>query len=144
MMVDLANHNLSGRAAEDRMRSLLDRYSMAWQNGNWQAMLDCYHDDFTLNYFGSNALSGRHPGKGRAVSILREFTRRTRRELVSVLAVMPGPILGALAVREKLIDGDASREIDRILVYSAHEGRLRECWVYDQDQIMIDHIVGRS
>jgi ketosteroid isomerase-like protein len=129
-------------SAEDRMRALLGRYCDAWRGGDWQSMLDCYHDEFTLNYFGSNALSGRHAGKIRAVAILREFTRRTRRVLVSVQAIMAGPVLGALSVREKLAGGASSREVTRIMVYSAQEGRLKECWVYDEDQAFIDHIVG--
>ena len=41
----------------------VSRYAAAWLAGDRQVMLGCYHEDFTLHYFGRNPLAGVHRGK---------------------------------------------------------------------------------
>ena len=33
-------------------------------------------------------------------------------------------------------------EIERLLVYAVRDGLLWECWVYDQDQALVDAFLG--
>ena len=127
---------------EAEIRSAIDRYAAAWLRGDLAALVGCYHDDFTLNYFGSNALSGRHVGKPAALATLADFSRRTNRTLRAVVATMAGPERGSVVAREVLGVGDAAVEVERVLVYTVRDGRLAECWVYDQDQALVDRLIG--
>jgi len=135
---------LSGqaRAAHGDVRPVLERYAAAWTRGDLKGIADCYHERFTLHYFGNNALSGEHVGKARALDVLRQFSVRTRRKLLVISAVLAGPERGALIARERLMKGDQPVEVERLLVYRVDDGLLAECWIYDQDQRLIDAIVG--
>ena len=66
---------------ESEIRAVIERYAVAWRDADLPNVLDCYHDDIVLHWFGANALSGDHAGKGAAVAALGEFTRRTRRNV---------------------------------------------------------------
>lgn len=127
---------------EDRVRSVLEAYAAAWQSGDMAAIVARYHDDFTLHYAGANALSGVHAGKMAALAVLADFSRRTGRKLLEIVDVMAGPHRGAIIARERLGQGDAAVEVERVLVYTIADDLLRECWVYDADQTLIDRLVG--
>ncbi|WP_332819236.1 nuclear transport factor 2 family protein [Sphingopyxis sp.] len=127
---------------EDRVRSVLEAYAAAWQSGDMAAIVARYHDDFTLHYAGANALSGVHAGKMAALAVLADFSRRTGRKLLEIVDVMAGPHRGAVIARERLGQGDAAVEVERVLVYTIADDLLRECWVYDADQTLIDRLVG--
>jgi uncharacterized protein len=124
---------------EAESRAAIERYTAAWSSGNLEAITACYHPDFTLHYFGRSALSGDHVGKAAALKTLAEFSRRTRRQLVSIVATMAGAGRAAIVVREAM--GVKRVEVERLLVYTIEDGLLRECWVYDQDQRLIDELV---
>lgn len=127
---------------EDQVREAVERYAAAWASGDLAATVACYHDDFTLHYFGRNALSGEHRGKPAALTALGEFSRRSRRRLVSIVTTLAGPERGAVIAREQLLREDQPVEVERVLVYAIQDGLLRECWVFDRDQALIDAIVG--
>lgn len=131
-------------AAEAEVRATIVRYAEAWLKGDRAAMVDCYHDGFTLHYFGSNALSGDHAGKAASLATLAEFGRRTSRKLKAVVATLAGSERGGLIVREMLGAGAAAVEVERLFIYAVHGGRLSECWVYDADQALIDRLIGKS
>jgi hypothetical protein len=67
-----------------------------------------------------------------------EFTRRTARRLAGIVDVTAGPARAVVIVREAITVGDVEHEIERALVYRVEAGLLAECWVYDQDQRLID------
>jgi ketosteroid isomerase-like protein len=114
------------------------RYAGAWLAGDRTALAACYHEDFTLHYFGRNPLAGDHSGKMASLAILAEVTRRTNRKLLGIIDIMAGPERGALLVRERFErDGNAA-EFERLLVYAVRDGLLWECWVWDQDQAAVD------
>ena len=69
-------------AVEARTRQAIDAYARAWEKGDVPALLACYPADFTLNWFGRNALAGRHAGKAAAVEAQGEMRRRTGRQLL--------------------------------------------------------------
>lgn len=138
---------MNARAAaggEDRIRSVLNAYAAAWQSGDLAAIAAHYHDDFTLHYAGAHALSGVHSGKMAALTALGDFSRRTGRRLLEIVDVMAGPHRGAMIARERLGQGDAAVEVERLLVYTVADDLLRECWVYDADQALIDRLVGSA
>ncbi|MBR1197631.1 nuclear transport factor 2 family protein [Bradyrhizobium sp. AUGA SZCCT0240] len=126
------------QAAIERTRQAVTRYASAWLAGDRAALAACYHDDFTLHYFGRNPLAGDHRGKMAALSILAEVTRRTSRKLLGIVDIMAGPERGALLVRERFERDGKAAEFERLLVYAVRDGLLGECWVWDQDQAVID------
>jgi ketosteroid isomerase-like protein len=124
--------------AGEPSRRPVSRYAAAWLAGDRQAMLASYHDDFTLHYFGRNPLAGVHRGKPAALAILAEVTRRTNRKLLGIVDIMAGPGRGALLVREIFQRDGNTAEVERLLVYSVRDELLWQCWVYDQDQTLVD------
>lgn len=105
-----------------------------------EQLVASYHPDFTLHYFGHNPLAGVHRGKSDALAMLREFGLRTERSLISIVSVMAGRERGALLVRERL-GREATVEVERLLIYTVEDGLLRESWIYDQDQRLIDRLL---
>ena len=120
------------------IRRAVSGYAAAWLAGDRETMLASYHDDFTLHYFGRNPLAGIHRGKPAALAILAEVTRRSNRKLSGIVDVMAGPERGALLVREIFQRDGKTAEVERLLVYSVRDELLWQCWVYDQDQALVD------
>lgn len=124
------------------IRDAVERYAKAWAAGDMAGIMACYDEDFTLHYGGANALSGDHLGKAAALATLAEFSKRTGRRLVRIVDVMAGDERGVVIAREALGPDDARVEVERVLVYRVKAGLFAECWVYDQDQALIDRLVG--
>jgi ketosteroid isomerase-like protein len=120
------------------IRRAVAGYAAAWLAGDRKTMLASYHDDFTLHYFGRNPLAGIHRGKPAALAILAEVTRRSNRKLSGIVDVMAGPERGALLVREIFRRDGKTAEAERLLVYAVRDELLWQCWVYDQDQALVD------
>jgi ketosteroid isomerase-like protein len=91
------------------VRRAVSRYATAWMASDRQAMGACYHDDFTLHYFGRNPLTGVHRGKAAALTTLGEVTRRTNRKLAVIVDMMIGAERGSLLVREIFSATEMSR-----------------------------------
>lgn len=127
--------------SEMAVRAALQRYAEAWQAGRFQALRDCYHEGFTLHYFGNNPLAGVHRGKAVALEVLAEVSRRTNRKLVAIVDVMAGPGRGAILVRERFQKDELVAELERLLVYTVKDDLLAECWVYDSDQALVDRFL---
>lgn len=119
---------------------VLRRYADAWTAGDLTAVLDAYHPDFTLHYFGASPLAGTHEGRDAALKVLSEATARTNRVLVEVVDVLGGADLGALVVLERLGPDDDAREVRRVLLYRTQHDKLLECWLYDEDQAFVDRL----
>jgi uncharacterized protein len=130
----------SADAATAAVRSVIERYADAWQRRD-PAAFALYHPQFTIHWFGRNPLSGSHTGKEQVVRALTELARRTHRELVKVVATLAGPERGAIIARERFGTGAARVEIDRVLIFTIADDRLRECWVYDADPDLVDRYV---
>jgi hypothetical protein len=114
------------------------RYVDAWLAGDFPAMMATYADGFVLHWFGDNPFAKSYRGKAEAIPALMEFTRRTARRLAGIVDVTAGPARAVVIVREAITVGDVEHEIERALVYRVEAGLLAECWVYDQDQRLID------
>jgi hypothetical protein len=124
------------------IRETVERYARAWAAGDMAAIVACYGEGFTLHYGGANALSGTHAGKARALATLAEFSKRTGRKLVRIIDLMAGDERGVVIAREALGPEGARVEVERVLVYRVEAGLFAECWVHDQDQALIDRLVG--
>ena len=121
---------------EDTVR----RYAEAWRRNDIAAVFDLYHDDFVLHYFGRSPLAGDHVGKEAAIAVLVEATQRSGRQLDEIEDVLAGATFGAIVAREGVGRGDDLRVVRRVFLYQVRDGKLAECWLYDEDQRAIDDL----
>jgi ketosteroid isomerase-like protein len=127
---------------EAQTRKAIETYARAWEKGDIPALLNCYHPDFTLNYFGRNALAGRHRGKAASLRVLGEMRQRTDRKLKAISSLLVGGDKAAMITRESLTTKGQSVEVERLYIYTVAGDQLLECWVYDQDQRQLDELIG--
>lgn len=123
-------------AASDETRATLRAYAEAWLAADVEKVLGAYHDDIVLHYMGESPLAGTHSGKDAVFAVLGQASYRSSRKLVEVEDVLVGENLGALLAIEDL--GDPPRRVRRVLLYRVEDAKLRECWLYDEDQRFID------
>lgn len=133
---------MSMSAAENL--KVIEAYAAAWRAGDVAALVGLYHDDFTLHYGGANRLSGAHVGKAAALTALGEVTRATGRKLIEIVDVMAGAARAMIVARERFAANGEGVELERVLVYRIADGQLRECWVFDAEQAVVDRFVGGS
>lgn len=124
--------------ADDETQRVLQAYSAAWLGGDIDTVLASYHDDIELHYMGRSPLAGSHVGRDAAFVALGQASLRTSRRLIAVEDVLVGKSLGALIAIEDL--GDPPRRVRRVLLYRVQDGKLRECWLFDEDQRFIDEL----
>jgi len=125
-------------AAREEIESVLRSYAQAWLASDLEKVLAAYHDDIELHYMGKSPLAGTHRGRDAAFAALGQASVRTSRKLVDVKDVMVGDSLGALLAIEDL--GDPPRRVQRVLLYRVQDEKLRECWLFDEDQRFIDQL----
>ena len=114
------------------------RYAEAWKANDIAAVFSLYHDEFVLHYFGDSPLAGDHVGKDAAIQVLVEATQRSGRQLDEIEDVLGGDTFAALVVREGV--GDPLTVVRRVFLYKVRDGKLAECWLYDEDQRFIDSL----
>jgi ketosteroid isomerase-like protein len=122
-------------------QAIVQRYADAWARGDLPAIVESYHPDFTLHYFGRSSLAGDHVGKAAALKTLAEVSRRTNRKLLGIVAVMSSPERSAIIAREAFEREGALATFERVFVFTTKDGRLHECWVYDADQAAVDQFL---
>jgi hypothetical protein len=118
-------------------RSTLERYAKAWEDGDLGTLFELYADGVVFHYFGSTDLAGTHIGDA-ALAAMAQASVRSSRTLLEVVDVLDGPVLGALVVRERFERDGRSEEVQRVLLYRVIDDRIAECWLYDEDQDLID------
>ena len=117
---------------------VLRSYADAWVAGDLEQVLGSYHKDFVLHYMGESPLAGTHEGRETALQVLGLASFRTSRKLIEVEDVLVGNDFGALITIEEI--GDPPRRVRRVLLYQVAEGKLGECWLFDEDQRFIDRL----
>lgn len=117
---------------------VLRTYVRAWLSGDLDVVLASYHDEIELHYMGKSPIAGTHRGRDAAFAALGQASVTTSRKLIDVEDVLVGDSLGALIAVEDL--GDPPRRVRRVLVYRVQDEKLRECWLFDEDQRFIDHL----
>jgi len=125
-------------ASASDVYEVVKRYADAWAAHDLKTMVDCYHDDVVFHYFGRSPLAGDHRGKAVCLAVLKQVREKTNRKLVAVLDVLAGEKYGLIVAVEQFERGGASVNIQRLLRYAVREGKLSECWVYDEDQRLVD------
>jgi hypothetical protein len=53
-----------------------------------------------------------------------------------------GTDCAALVARVRYRSAAAELERDRVLLFAIADGLLRECWAYDEDQVLMDRLIG--
>jgi uncharacterized protein len=118
--------------------TVLKRYADAWTANDLRAIFDCYHDEVVFHYFGRSPLAGTHRGKAACLEVLKQVRLKTNRKLVSIQDVLAGERFGLIVAIEQFERNGALVEIQRMFRYSVRDGKLAECWVYDEDQQLVD------
>lgn len=126
----------------DENLKIVQNYCDAWLRGDLAGVVNSYHDDITLHYGGANRLSGRHDGKDAALKALAEVSRATGRKLIEIVDVMAGAARAVVVVRERFAAHGESVDLERVLVYRIADRKLRECWVFDAEQAVVDRFIG--
>jgi len=123
-------------ANSDETSRVIRAYAEAWLASDLEKVLASYHDDIELHYMGESPLAGTHRGRDAAFTVLAQASTRTARKLINVEDILVGESLGALIAIEDL--GSPSRRVKRVLLYRVQDEKLRECWLFDEDQRFID------
>lgn len=120
------------------IHAVVKRYAEAWIANDLRVIVDSYHDEVVFHYFGRSPLAGIHRGKAACLAILKQVREKTNRRLVSVRDILAGEHFGVIVAVERFERSGASVEIERMLRYSVRDGKLAECWIYDEDQRVVD------
>ena len=118
--------------------AVLKRYADAWAANDLRAIVDCYHDEVVFHYFGQSPLAGTHRGKVACLALLKRVREMTNRKLLSIRDVLAGEHFGLIVALERFERNGAAIEIERMFKYGVRDGKLAECWVYDEDQRLVD------
>jgi uncharacterized protein len=122
----------------DSIYPVIKQYADAWVANDIRAIVDCYHDEVVFHYFGRSPLAGTHRGKAACLAILKQVKERTNRKLISIQDILTGAHFGLIVAVERFERNGVPVEIERMLKYRVRDGKLSECWVYDQDQHLVD------
>jgi uncharacterized protein len=117
---------------------IVKRYADAWVANDVKAIVDSYHDEVVFHYFGRSPLAGTHRGKSACLAILKQARERTNRRLLSIRDGLAGEHFGLIVAVERFERDGTSVEIERMLRYRVRDGKLAECWIYDEDQRLVD------
>jgi hypothetical protein len=122
----------------DETLATLRRYAERWLAGDIDALLGTYADDVVFHYFGTTDLAGAHVGRDAAVERMVVASTRAPRQLVEIVDVLVGEVLGTIVAVERLERDGEVATVRRVLVYRVEAGKIVECWVLDEDQALID------
>lgn len=128
----------AGTSRRDLNAAVIRRYCEAWRNGDVPTLVDCYHDDLVLHYFGRSPLAGEHRGKPAALAVLARVQELTSRRLLEIHDVLASEDHAVVLARERFERAGRQLDVNRVLVYHVRDGKLVECWLYDEDQRAVD------
>jgi uncharacterized protein len=125
-------------SGSDAPISVLRTYADAWLRSDHTVIFACYADDIVAHYGGSSPFAGTHVGRDEFVKVLINVAVRSQRELLAIEAVYDDGATGAIFTREAIIVHGQRHEVLRSLRFRLHDGLIAECWLYDQDQHLVD------
>jgi ketosteroid isomerase-like protein len=125
-------------------RQVAEGYCEAWSRGDIAAILAFYDDGFVLHYFGASDYAGDHRGKDAAVQALAAVSAEAQRELLGIDEILASDDGAVIVARERLTRSGESHEIRRLFRYRIADGRFIECWLYDEDQALVDRLWGTN
>lgn len=123
---------------ENEIYAVVKHYADAWAANDLRAIVDCYHDEVVFHYFGNSPLAGTHRGKAACLAVLKRVREMTNRKLLSIRDVLAGDHFGLIVALERFGRNGTAIEIERLFRYKVRDGKLAECWVYDEDQRLVD------
>ena len=124
--------------SNSEIHAVVQRYAQAWAAGDMKTLLDCYHEDVVFHYFGRSPLAGVHRGKQACLALLGQVRAKTNRKLLEVRDVLAGKHFGAIVAVEQFERHGTNVVLERLLRYAVRDGKLAECWIYDEDQRRVD------
>src|SRR5207249_56612 len=124
--------------------AVVRRYCDAWSRGDLPAIVDCYHDELVLHYFGRSPLAGEHRGKAAALGVLARVQQLRNRRLLAIEDVLASDDRAVVLARERFERDGRVLEARRVLVYRVRDGRIAEGWIYDEDQRAVDEFWGSA
>ncbi|MNQ02627.1 SnoaL-like domain protein [compost metagenome] len=127
--------------AASEILAVVQRYAQAWAANDLKAIVDCYHDEVVFHYFGRSPLAGTHRGKAACLAVLKQVKERTNRRLVAIRDVLAGEHFGLIVAVEQFEHQGRPVELERQLRYAVKDGKLSECWIYDEDQRLVDEVL---
>jgi uncharacterized protein len=116
----------------------ITRYANAWLAGDLMAIVECYDENIVAHYGGTSAFAGDHQGRTRFIEVLLDTSSRARRTLISVDQIHDDGDSGALFVTESIDIEGTITQIKRGLRFRVANNRFVECWLFDQDQHLVD------
>ena len=128
----------SESADETTERGVMARYTRAWIDGDLATLVDCYADDVVAHYGGQSPFAGTHDGRDRFLEVLVGTAALGKRELVSVDQIHDDGEWGAAFVTERFEIAGETVTVQRALRYRIVSGRIKECWLFDMDQHLVD------
>jgi len=130
--------------AASEILAVVQRYAQAWAANDLKAIVDCYHDEVVFHYFGRSPLAGTHRGKAACLAVLKQVKERTNRRLVAIRDVLAGEHFGLIVAVEQFEHQGRPVELERQLRYVVKDGKLSECWIYDEDQRWVDEVLSST
>lgn len=125
-------------AAQGEIHAVVRRYADAWVANDLKAIFDCYHDEVVFHYFGRSPLAGTHRGKPACLALLKQVREKTQRQLIEIKDVLAGEQFGLIVAVERFERDGQATQLERLLRYRVRDGKLSECWIYDEDQRLVD------
>jgi uncharacterized protein len=122
--------------------TVLGRYADSWQRNAIDELIDLYATDVVAHYGGTSSYAGTHVGRDRFVEVLLETAIASGRTLVGIDLVLEEGDAGAIFARESVMVDGEPRVVARALRYRLADGLIAECWLYDQDQGVVDRSWG--
>lgn len=119
-------------------RALVESYVEAWKNTDADLLRNHLDKDFVLHYFGNNPFTGSHEGKHAAIKTMATIAGITPRKLVAFDSILFGEDAAAIVVREELQTKRGSIQIRRVFRYRIEDDKFKECWLYEEDQDVVD------
>ncbi len=121
-------------------KAVVEAYAKAWLGGNAAEIIAFYHDDFTLHYFGQSQMAGDHVGKAASVVALAKVQQMVNRKLLAIEDVMGGKEYVSMISKEQWQRDGKTLQLRRLLLFKTKDGKLHECWLYDEDQRVVDEL----
>ena len=125
----------------DDALTIVRKYAGAWTAGDAATLVALYADDIVLHYFGDNPLAGDHTGKAGALAVLGKISQAVKRAAPEIHDVLGGEHHAAILAKERWGEGADAVELNRVLLYHVRDGKISECWIYDEDQRNVDRIL---
>ena len=128
--------------SDSSLYAVVKRYADAWRANDLPTIIDSYHDEVVFHYFGRSALAGAHRGKAACLAVLKQVRERTNRKLIAIRDIMAGETFAVIIAVERFERDGKAIDIERLLKYTVRDGKLAECWIYDEDQRLVDEYWG--